>query len=99
MSAATSTDPAAGATPRHDPKIVTALRRFAISISIFNIFGYTVLGFEQPWTWPLPPSTCATSTRPSGRVVLTSAPITGEPVPAWRSERFRNAPGSGAALR
>lgn len=38
--------------PRHDPKIVTALRRFAISITIFNIFGYTVLGFEQPWTWP-----------------------------------------------
>ncbi|MDA3646987.1 enediyne biosynthesis protein [Saccharopolyspora indica] len=38
--------------PRHDPKVVTALRRFAISITILNIFGYTVLGFEQPWTWP-----------------------------------------------
>jgi enediyne biosynthesis protein E5 len=38
--------------PRHDPKVVTALRRFAISISIFNIFGYALLGFEQPWTWP-----------------------------------------------
>jgi hypothetical protein len=22
-------------------------------MSIFNILGYTVLGFEQPWTWPL----------------------------------------------
>src|SRR6266508_2172116 len=22
-------------------------------MSVFNIFGYTVLGFEQPWTWPL----------------------------------------------
>ncbi|MEU0565312.1 enediyne biosynthesis protein [Nonomuraea sp. NPDC005983] len=43
--------PAGG--PRHDPKIIKALRRFAISISIFNILGYTVLGFEQPWTWPL----------------------------------------------
>jgi hypothetical protein len=37
--------------PRHDPKVITALRRFAISISVFNIFGYTILGFEQPWTW------------------------------------------------
>lgn len=35
-----------------DPRI-TALKRFAISITIFNIFGYTVLGFEQPWLWPL----------------------------------------------
>lgn len=43
--------PAAG--PRHDPKVVTALRRFAISITVFNILGYTVLGFEQPWTWPI----------------------------------------------
>jgi len=39
--------------PRHDPKVITALRRFAMSITIFNILGYTVLGFEQPWTWPL----------------------------------------------
>ncbi|MFD3969901.1 enediyne biosynthesis protein [Streptomyces cyaneofuscatus] len=38
--------------PRHDPKIVTALRRFAISITVLNIAGYTVLGFEQPWLWP-----------------------------------------------
>ncbi|MGH3751031.1 MAG: enediyne biosynthesis protein, partial [Micromonosporaceae bacterium] len=36
----------------HDPKVVTALRRFAISITVFNILGYTVLGFEQPWLWP-----------------------------------------------
>jgi enediyne biosynthesis protein E5 len=40
------------APPRHDPKVITALRRFAISITVFNIFGFTVLGFEQPWTWP-----------------------------------------------
>jgi hypothetical protein len=38
---------------RHDPKVITALRRFAISITVFNIIGYTVLGFEQPWAWPL----------------------------------------------
>lgn len=39
--------------PRHQPQVVTALRRFAISITVFNILGYTVLGFEQPWLWPL----------------------------------------------
>ena len=35
-----------------DPRIV-ALRRFVISISVLNIAGYTVLGFEQAWAWPL----------------------------------------------
>jgi len=44
--------PQAVSTPRHDPKVVIALRRFAISISIFNILGYALLGFEQPWLWP-----------------------------------------------
>ncbi|MEX5717400.1 enediyne biosynthesis protein UnbU [Geodermatophilus maliterrae] len=48
---ATSTGRSGG--PQHDPKVTTALRRFAISISVFNAFGYTVLGFEQPWLWPL----------------------------------------------
>jgi hypothetical protein len=42
----------AGAVPRHNPKVVIALKRFAMSMSIFNILGYTVLGFEQPWIWP-----------------------------------------------
>ncbi|WP_040407296.1 enediyne biosynthesis protein [Amycolatopsis nigrescens] len=42
----------AGNPPRHDPKVIIALRRFAISITIFNILGYAVLGFEQPWSWP-----------------------------------------------
>lgn len=37
---------------RHDVKIITALRRFAMSITVFNIIGYTILGFEQPWLWP-----------------------------------------------
>jgi hypothetical protein len=35
-----------------DPRYL-ALRNFAISISIFNILGYAVLGFEQPWLWPI----------------------------------------------
>ncbi|MDH2428366.1 enediyne biosynthesis protein [Sphaerisporangium sp. TRM90804] len=46
----TDTKPSAG--PRHDPKVITALRNFAMSITVFNILGYTVLGFEQPWLWP-----------------------------------------------
>ncbi|MFC0007323.1 enediyne biosynthesis protein [Micromonospora siamensis] len=36
---------------KRDPRYL-ALRNFAISMSIFNILGYTVLGFEQPWAWP-----------------------------------------------
>ena len=24
-----------------------------MSITVFNIFGYTLLGFEQPWLWPI----------------------------------------------
>jgi hypothetical protein len=38
--------------PRHDPKVTIALRNFAISITVFNIVGYLLLGFEQPWIWP-----------------------------------------------
>ncbi|HEX6468235.1 MAG TPA: enediyne biosynthesis protein [Streptosporangiaceae bacterium] len=49
----TSADTQASASPpRHNPKVVKALRNFAISISVFNILGYTVFGFEQPWSWP-----------------------------------------------
>jgi len=40
------------APPKRTNKVITALRRFAISITIFNIIGYTVLGFEQPWLYP-----------------------------------------------
>ncbi|GAA4417355.1 enediyne biosynthesis protein [Actinokineospora soli] len=43
---------AKGGGPRHDPKVIMALRNFAISISVFNIAGYIFLGFEQPWVWP-----------------------------------------------
>jgi hypothetical protein len=46
-------DPPAAKTKRPaDPRYL-ALRNFAISISAFNVFGYTMLGFEQPWLWPL----------------------------------------------
>jgi enediyne biosynthesis protein E5 len=43
--------PAAPVKPLPDKRYL-ALRNFALSISIFNIFGYTLLGFEQPWLWP-----------------------------------------------
>lgn len=42
--------PAAPAAPARDPRYL-ALRNFALSISVFNILGYTVLGFEQPWAY------------------------------------------------
>jgi hypothetical protein len=38
--------------PKPDPRYL-ALRNFALSISVFNIFGYALLGFEQPWIWPI----------------------------------------------
>jgi hypothetical protein len=44
--------PPSGPPQLREPKHITALRRFAISISIFNIAGYIFLGFEQPWIWP-----------------------------------------------
>lgn len=56
------------------------LRRFAVAITLLNIFGHTVLGFEQPWIVPF--------------VVLATAysfEIALEAVDAWacrRSARF-----------
>src|SRR5215469_5436307 len=44
--------PAAKAKAGRDPHYL-ALRNFAISISVFNIFGYTLLGFEQAWIFPI----------------------------------------------
>jgi hypothetical protein len=52
QSRATTIPPAAPAKRPKDPRYL-ALRNFAISISVFNIFGYTLLGFEQPWIWPI----------------------------------------------
>ena len=39
------------AKPAPDPRYL-ALRNFALSLTIFNTLGYTVLGFEQPYLWP-----------------------------------------------
>lgn len=32
---------------------IAALRRFAISITLFNLLGHTLFGFEQAWLYPL----------------------------------------------
>ncbi len=46
------TAPAPAGKPKADPRYI-ALRNFAMSISVLNIFGYAWLGFEQPWLWPI----------------------------------------------
>jgi hypothetical protein len=46
------TSPPPAAKKSADPRYL-ALRNFALSISAFNVFGYTLLGFEQPWLFPL----------------------------------------------
>ncbi|MEU5313617.1 enediyne biosynthesis protein [Streptomyces sp. NPDC021562] len=38
--------------PKPDPRYL-ALRNFAMSITVFNVFGYGLLGFEQPYLWPV----------------------------------------------
>jgi hypothetical protein len=40
------------AKPAKDKRYL-ALRNFALSISVFTVLGYTLLGFEQPWLWPI----------------------------------------------
>src|SRR5438094_8725712 len=32
---------------------IGGLRRFAVAITVFNILGHTVFGFEQSWAQPL----------------------------------------------
>jgi hypothetical protein len=49
--ASTPPGPAGQGKRAPDPRYL-ALRNFALSISVFNVFGYTLLGFEQPWLWP-----------------------------------------------
>jgi hypothetical protein len=49
---ATLTVVGGNAKPAPDKRYL-ALRNFAISISVFTTLGYTLLGFEQPWLWPI----------------------------------------------
>src|SRR5437868_9043916 len=74
------------APPKRTNKVVTALRRFAISITIFNILGYTVLGFEQPWLYPF----LAVGTAYATEILLETlnAKVTKRPV-RFRGNGFR----------
>jgi enediyne biosynthesis protein E5 len=67
-----------------DPRY-KALRNFAISMSVFNILGYTILGFEQPWAWPL-----------LALLVGYTSEIVIELVSAWASGRPAGFTGHGA---
>src|SRR5512141_3238299 len=37
----------------HGDRRLSALRRFALAITVLNILGHTVLGFEQSWAHPI----------------------------------------------
>ncbi|MFC4041415.1 enediyne biosynthesis protein [Dactylosporangium siamense] len=54
-------------------------------MSIFNILGYTVFGFEQPWTWPL-----------FALAVGYTTEITVELIAAWANKRRPGFSGHGA---
>jgi hypothetical protein len=69
---------------KRDPRYL-ALRNFAISMSIFNILGYTLFGFEQPWTWPL-----------FALAVGYTTEITVELIAAWANKRRPGFTGNGA---
>lgn len=82
-SIATGATPPAQTKPPKDPRYI-ALRNFAISISVFNIFGYTLLGFEQPWIWPI-----------FAVLVGYTAEITFEVISAWANRRSPRFMGNG----
>ncbi|HEX3733264.1 MAG TPA: enediyne biosynthesis protein [Mycobacteriales bacterium] len=77
--------PVGGPAVPRDPRYL-ALRNFAIALTVFNILGYTVLGFEQPWTWPLFALAVGYSTEIT--IELISAWAARRPV-AWRGKGFR----------
>jgi enediyne biosynthesis protein E5 len=47
---------------RRGPDRLGGLRRFAVSITLFNILGHTLFGFEQSWAQPLAALAVAYST-------------------------------------
>lgn len=80
---ATDSRPPVPRVDSNDPRY-KALRNFAISMSIFNILGYTLLGFEQPWLWPV-----------LALLVGYSAEIVIEMVSAWATRRRPGFTGNG----
>jgi len=51
-----------GAAPWSQAVRLGGLRRFAVAISVLNILGHTVFGFEQPWATPFVALAAAYST-------------------------------------
>ncbi|WP_433328115.1 enediyne biosynthesis protein [Spirillospora sp. CA-294931] len=73
-----------GETKRKPDVRYLALRNFAISLTVFNILGYTVLGFEQPWLWPV----LAVATGYTAELLF-------EAISAWSEERAPRYRGNG----
>lgn len=67
-----------------DPRYL-ALRNFAISLSVFTVLGYTVLGFEQAWLWAVIAVVTAITTE-----------IVFELISAWAYRRSPRFTGNGA---
>lgn len=72
------------AKPKPDPRYL-ALRNFALSITVFNVFGYALLGFEQPYIWPV----FALLTAYTTEIAL-------ELISAWANQRMPRFLGGGA---
>jgi putative Ca2+/H+ antiporter (TMEM165/GDT1 family) len=86
VSSGTHTAQAAPPKAKRPPDVrYLALRNFAISLSVFNILGYTVLGFEQPWLWPI----LALATGYTSELVF-------EVISAWAERRAPRFRGNGA---
>jgi hypothetical protein len=74
-----------GSAKVRDVRII-ALRRFAVAITVLNVAGHTVLGFEQAWIVPVAAVVAAYITE-----------LTLEAVDAWatdRPQRFKGGPGA-----
>lgn len=80
--AAAPLPPTPAAKPK-DPHYI-ALRNFALSISIFNTFGYTLLGFEQAWMFPI-----------IAVLVAYTTELSLESIQAWAQRRKRRFQGRG----
>ena len=64
-----------------------ALRRFAVAITVLNLLGHTVLGFEQSWAHPL----VALATAYLTEVLLEAVDARAGPPPAPLARRLRHA--------
>jgi hypothetical protein len=72
------------------------LRRFALAITLLNVLGHTVLGFEQSWAQPLVALAAAYATELL--LAALDARLAGRPLP-WAAPRDARAPRPAALLR